>query len=389
MSRLVFFAVALTLAVLLVAGCSIAQARLLRDETGNGVVVDPDPALEEVTLTLFFPDRYLQYSIAEERQVLIQQGTAERAAVRELLAGPSAPYLTGSFPPEAGLLSLEVVDRIAYVNMDGSTRVSEGLEEEAAVRSLVLTLTELDTVDRVQILVDGKSNLSLSGQFALGQPLDRGDVGGLSASPEIAAQSDRIKIFSPAPGTPAISAIEIWGLAQVYESEFVYEVWVDDELRAEGSIVTSDWDWGHFRERVWVGARSGSAALLRLYSHSAKDGSPMHLVEIPLEMEMPEVVAESERIRMFSPSPGESVGEDFVFWGIAQVYEGTVVYELWQDDALLAEGFATADDFDWGSFQETVSVPPGNSGQALLRIYSPSAKDGSPMGLIELPLILK
>ena len=103
------------------------------------------------------------------------------------------------------------------------------------------------------------------------------------------------------------------------------------------------------------------------------------------------IVASSEWIKIFGPLPGEVVGGAITLMGIANVFEGTVSYELLtKGDEVLERGFTTATMLDWGYFEEAIHLPESiEKGELILRLYSESAKDGSKMFVVEIPLLVK
>ncbi len=100
------------------------------------------------------------------------------------------------------------------------------------------------------------------------------------------------------------------------------------------------------------------------------------------------IVAASEWIKLFSPAPGAEVGESIHLTGLANVFEGTVSYELKDSRGLtIAQGFTTATMGDWGYFEAEIPVPVELAGEGLvLEVYSESMKDGSKLFLVEVPL---
>lgn len=107
------------------------------------------------------------------------------------------------------------------------------------------------------------------------------------------------------------------------------------------------------------------------------------------------VAAGSQFIKIFAPQPGETVPEFFTVHGIANVFEGTVQYQLTTGGGEeIAEGFATGMMGDWGYFSFTVNlVGEVKSGtQLLLEIYSPSIispKDENRYNLVTLELFVE
>lgn len=102
------------------------------------------------------------------------------------------------------------------------------------------------------------------------------------------------------------------------------------------------------------------------------------------------IVASSEWIKIFSPEPGKIIDTAFYVEGIASVFEGTVSYELLTaDNNVLHKGYTTAAMGDWGYFKEKIPVPTNlEEGGLILQLYSVSAKDGSKMFTVDIPLFL-
>lgn len=89
----------------------------------------------------------------------------ERFVVEELIAGPGS-QVEGIYPsvnPNTKVLSVTTRDSICYVNLDESfLTVVNNVPTEISVYSIVNSLVELSTINRVQILVNGEVPTSLS-----------------------------------------------------------------------------------------------------------------------------------------------------------------------------------------------------------------------------------
>ncbi len=83
----------------------------------------------------------------------------ERFVIEELIAGPSG-RIEGLYPsinPEVKIVSVMTKDGICYVNLDSSfLTVVNNVSTEVSVYSIVNSLVELSTVNKVQILIDGQ-----------------------------------------------------------------------------------------------------------------------------------------------------------------------------------------------------------------------------------------
>ncbi|MFO8060070.1 MAG: GerMN domain-containing protein [Bacillota bacterium] len=100
----------------------------------------------------------------------------KQVALAELIAGPDPEGpLSPILPPETELLSLEVSDGLATVDFTSHIRqyAAGSAGESLVIAGIVNTLTEFPDVDRVQILVEGESGVSLGGHFTLEEPLER------------------------------------------------------------------------------------------------------------------------------------------------------------------------------------------------------------------------
>ena len=125
---------------------------------------------------------------------------------------------------------------------------------------------------------------------------------------------------------------------------------------------------------------------LKLIDVDNKDRYFMSLLGID-EIDKP-IVAASNWIKVFEPQPNKEVAGTFKLAGIANVFEGTVSYELITEKGnVLHSGFTTAAMGDWAYFEEEIQVPGdvGNNG-ILLELYSESMKDGSKMFEVTIPL---
>lgn len=95
-------------------------------------------------------------------------------AILSLIAGPTTPNLFPVLPAETQLLSLHVNQGLATVNF--SKELSENhwgsaIGEQRSIEAIVKTLTNFHGIDRVQILIEGKSGQSIAGHVYFDQPL--------------------------------------------------------------------------------------------------------------------------------------------------------------------------------------------------------------------------
>ena len=103
-----------------------------------------------------------------------KQGDREKVLVEQLIKGPSSDNETAVIPAETKVLSVSVKDHICYVNLDkGFLDTTNVMNPELPVYAIVNTIIEGSSIGRVQILIDGKTNVNYMGKISLEKPLSR------------------------------------------------------------------------------------------------------------------------------------------------------------------------------------------------------------------------
>lgn len=103
---------------------------------------------------------------------------------------------------------------------------------------------------------------------------------------------------------------------------------------------------------------------------------------------LPNIVAENEVFRIYTPAPGTEVGDTFVVEGEARVFEAAFSWFLEDGHAILAEGHEMTDAGApaWGKFSFEVNFNVASQPNAMLVLYVASAKDGSMQNELIIPL---
>jgi len=140
-------------------------------------VSDPTSVREAITrkVHLYFADRKGNYLQAEERKILAEDTiSAIEAIIAALLEGPDDPKLVSTIPAGSRLLHIFVTDDgTAYLDFSSELFrlhpmgiTAERLTLYSIVNSLVLNL---EKVERVQLLFEGKPASTLSGHLDIRQ----------------------------------------------------------------------------------------------------------------------------------------------------------------------------------------------------------------------------
>lgn len=139
-------------------GCGMTGLAKPEPEQGtkDEPIIPPTPTTETVTVTLYFSDWQAQHVVPETREVNQGNMSLEELVVTELIKGPEEPHLYRSLPENLKLLSVDVVEEVAYVNLSSEMNKVQGSAGTfIALHSLINTMTELEGINKVQILVEG------------------------------------------------------------------------------------------------------------------------------------------------------------------------------------------------------------------------------------------
>jgi len=98
----------------------------------------------------------------------------EKLILEQLLEGPKAEGYKRTLPANAEILNMSIKDGTCYVNM--SSKIQEmdaALTEEVVIYSMVNSLTELGTIQKVQFSIDGETDVVLRESLHLDKPFER------------------------------------------------------------------------------------------------------------------------------------------------------------------------------------------------------------------------
>lgn len=155
---------------------------IIEDEEGNDdEIVDTEPEANTQTVTLYFvSDDYVETGdesgdviLTEEREIILENTSLEEAVVNELMDGPEdTETMHTLIPDSAQLLGVRVEEGTAFVDFSSEGLSGGSMQETYTIEQIVDTLTGLDTVDRVQFLIDGEEAESLMGHIEISEPFE-------------------------------------------------------------------------------------------------------------------------------------------------------------------------------------------------------------------------
>lgn len=126
---------------------------------------------KNVTIVLYFTNEDGTQLVAETRKLYYSSNISlEQVIVEQLLAGPKAEEHYPVLPSDAKAMSVTVVDKICYVNFDKTFLESAlNVQEQIPIYSIVNSLVENCSLNKVQISIDGESDLIFRESMNLGE----------------------------------------------------------------------------------------------------------------------------------------------------------------------------------------------------------------------------
>ena len=115
---------------------------------------------QKTKLTLYFSNKKGDMLIPETREVHYSSNISmEKLVMEQLMEGPKVSGLQGTIPTGTKLITITVVDSVCYVNLDEMfLNQNKEISEQVILYSIVDSLTELPSVDKVQISINGDTS---------------------------------------------------------------------------------------------------------------------------------------------------------------------------------------------------------------------------------------
>ena len=129
---------------------------------------------KKTTLTLYYANEKGDALVKKIQNVVYESSySIEKDVINRLIQGPFEDEYFRTLPANLQVISISVKDKICYVNFDSSFLTDAlSIDGNLIVYSIVNSLTELPDIQRVQIMVDGDSNIVFR-DISLSNPLER------------------------------------------------------------------------------------------------------------------------------------------------------------------------------------------------------------------------
>ncbi|MCI7106793.1 MAG: GerMN domain-containing protein [Lachnospiraceae bacterium] len=115
---------------------------------------------QKTTLTLYFSNKEGNRLIPETREVHYSSNISlEKLVMEQLMEGPKKSGLQATIPTGTKLITITVVDSVCYVNLDEMfLNQNKEINEQVVLFSIVDSLTELPSIEKVQISINGDTS---------------------------------------------------------------------------------------------------------------------------------------------------------------------------------------------------------------------------------------
>lgn len=115
---------------------------------------------------------------AKEPRVMNKKEVIAKTVMEELISGPSTESkLDPIINRETRVLNISVKDGVAYVNLSSEAKSKMDRQKEIiCLKSIVYSLTSLDYINKVNILIENKNIDTLGGNIDISKPIGRTEV---------------------------------------------------------------------------------------------------------------------------------------------------------------------------------------------------------------------
>ena len=155
-----------------------AEGRLVGTMYGESFVENPGEqinSIQNTNLTLYFSNETGDGLVKETRKVHYSSNISlEKLIMEQLLTGPEISGAKSAIPTGTKLISVSLVDGVCYVSFDETFKNQDySINEAIVIYSIVDSLSELSSISKVQISVNGDTSGVYRDNFKLADMYDR------------------------------------------------------------------------------------------------------------------------------------------------------------------------------------------------------------------------
>jgi hypothetical protein len=216
------------------------------------------------------------------------------------------------------------------------------------------------------------------------------------------ASADVTEVDSPSANDSVTSPVTVSGRIAAFEARFKITIFDADGGQITDVVASSEEGQvlAPFSEEVAFAVTAPTPACVWVYEASPMDGSPIHVVQIPVTLMPgggPSVCqtnpdpATADTVQVDSPTAGDSLGSPVTVRGRIAAFEAQFNITIFDAGggkivdvpAMSAEGQVLS------AFSEEVAFSVSEPTPACLWVYDISERDGSPMEVVQIPVTLR
>lgn len=140
--------------------------------TNDSFIENPGEQINSIqtsTIVLYFANEKGNGLVQETQEVHYSSNISmEKLVMEHLLDGPKSKHAQSAIPEGTKLVNVSVLDGVCYVSLDENFRNQNySIEESVVIYSIVDSLSEISTINKVQISVNGDTSGKYRDTFSL------------------------------------------------------------------------------------------------------------------------------------------------------------------------------------------------------------------------------
>ncbi|MBS4537147.1 GerMN domain-containing protein [Clostridium sp. D2Q-11] len=136
-------------------------------------IISPYSSENNFDVTLYYPDKNLERLVPKTIRIEDITNNLEIEVLEKLIEGIKDKDIKNLIPQKTKVRSIDISDQIAYINLSKEVNKEDITQEEEAllIYSIVNTMTQIDSINSVQILIDGERKDIFSNYYNIESPL--------------------------------------------------------------------------------------------------------------------------------------------------------------------------------------------------------------------------
>lgn len=178
--RIALLLIVFSMVLALVTGCNKKDDFKVNNNTDANSIKLVKDKKDYIDIDLYFDatkDKD-KVEISKEQRYIEKQEVIGEIIMQEIIKGPSSKSnCTPILPKTTRLLSFNIANGIAYVNLSDDAKIDmDASKEEACLSGIASSLMQLSSVKKVQIQIENKNIDTLGGHYNISTPFSKDDI---------------------------------------------------------------------------------------------------------------------------------------------------------------------------------------------------------------------